>query len=62
MAVYLEQDTEEEYKEFLMKLRQEHRTLQQNFTRVAIKWLQEAEKENPKLSWIREMKICLPYI
>lgn len=62
LAVYLEQDTEEEYKEFLMKLCQEHRTLQQNFTRVAMKWLQEVEKENPKLSWIREMKICLPYI
>lgn len=50
------------YQEFLLKLQKEHRTLQQNFTRVAMEWLQKVGKENPNLSWIRELPFCLPCI
>lgn len=60
--VYLEQDAENRYQEFLLKLQKEHRTLQQNFTRVAMEWLQKVGKENPNLSWIRELPFCLPCI
>jgi len=61
-SVYLEQDAENEYQEFLLKLQKEHRTLQQNFTRVAMRWLQKAGKENPRLSRIGEMQSWLPCI
>ena len=61
-SVYLEQDAENRYQEFLLKLQKEHRTLQQNFTRVAMEWLQKVGKENPNLSWIRELPFCLPCI
>lgn len=61
-SVYLEEDAVNGYQEFLLKLRKEHRTLQQNFTRFAIRWLRDAGKKNPKLSWIREIKIWLPCI
>ena len=62
LAVYLEKDAANGYQEFLLKLRKEHRTLQQNFTRFAMRWLRDAGKKNPKLSWIREIKIWLPCI
>lgn len=61
-SVYLEEDAVNGYQEFLLKLRKEHRTLQQNFTRFAMRWLRDAGKKNPKLSWIREIKIWLPCI
>ena len=62
LAVYLEKDAANGYQEFLLKLRKEHRTLQQNFTRFAMRWLRDAAKEDTKLSWIREIKIGLPCI
>ena len=61
-SVYLEEDAVNGYQEFLLKLRKEHRTLQQKFTRFAMRWLRDAGKKNPKLSWIREIKIWLPCI
>ena len=50
LAVYLEKDAANGYQEFLLKLRKEHRTLQQNFTRFAMRWLRDAAKEDTKLS------------
>ena len=43
-------------------LEEKQGTLQQNFTRFAMRWLRDAGKKNPKLSWIREIKIWLPCI
>lgn len=72
MAAYLAltEETEEPFKIFMSGLANEHRTLQQNFTRFVQEWCQWLVKENPT-GRSREMRIAkmvaqtlvpLPYI
>ena len=62
LASYLRADAEERYGTFLNALMMEHRTLQQNFTRMGMCWLKKDCRSRKDLSWICELPVCLPFI
>ena len=62
LASYLRADAEERYGTFLNALMMEHRTLQQNFTRMGMCWLKEDCRNRKDLSWICELPVYLPFI
>lgn len=62
MVTYLKNDSRNEYREFLLALLNEHRTLQQTFTRVVFRWLQRACINRANLSWLCDIDCYLPYI
>ena len=62
LVSYLRADAEERYGTFLNALMMEHRTLQQNFTRMGMYWLKEDCRNRKDLSWICELPVYLPFI
>lgn len=62
LASYLRADAGERYGTFLNALMMEHRTLQQNFTRMGMCWLKEDCRNRKDLSRICELPVYLPFI
>ncbi|MBM6801858.1 hypothetical protein H6B07_04085 [Mediterraneibacter glycyrrhizinilyticus] len=62
LATYLRADSKERYAGFLQALMEDHRILQQNFTRMGMCWLQEDCRDRKELSWICEIHVHLPFI